>query len=86
MNESAPTAEQNEAAPSLVVTEGISGIWFYHLSRSDAVTRSICGAQTMRTSIPLERWGRTPDRYHIPEKWCRRCDGARLAREHGAPA
>lgn len=67
----------------LVVTEGISGVWLYHLSHEGTETGALCGAQTMRTSIPIERWGRTPKGYHIPEKWCQRCDGARLARVHG---
>jgi hypothetical protein len=68
---------------NLIVTEGISGMWFYHLSRDNEFTRSLCGVQTMRTSIPLERWGRTPKGYHIHEKWCPRCHGARIAREQG---
>lgn len=38
----------------LKITEGIAGIWHYHLSLLNHTTRSLCGAQTMRTSIPLQ--------------------------------
>jgi hypothetical protein len=59
------------------VTEGVEGYWHYHLSPAGAFTRSLCGRSTMRTSIRLDAWGKTPPDYHIPQKWCAEC--ARLA-------
>ena len=65
----------------LKVTEGISGVWHYHLSEAHRESRAICGAQTMGTSIPLEGW-RVPFGEHFPKKptWCEKCDIAAAGR------
>ena len=55
-----------------VVTECIWGTWHYHISKIDNFT-SLCGVRVMRTSIPMSRWGLTPENYHIPESWCKKC-------------
>jgi hypothetical protein len=67
---------------TLKVTEGISGMWHYHLSEAKRETRAICGAQTMTTSIPLEEW-RVPFGEHFPKRptWCEKCDAAAAGRK-----
>jgi hypothetical protein len=37
----------------LHVTEGIAGVWFYHLSREGTKATALCGAKTMSTQIPM---------------------------------
>lgn len=62
---------------ALVIREGVSGVYFYHLARGD---QPLCGATragpTMATSLPLNSWGQ---RTHLGEKYCRECDRARSA-------
>jgi len=65
----------------LVVTEGISGFWHYHLSVEGSPSRGLCGAWTMPTSLPLSGWNRRIPHYHIPESFCSKCEAARLARK-----
>ncbi len=67
-------AERNE----LVVTEGSTGYWHYHLSRRVNVMRGLCGAPTLPTAIPLSAWG-APAEEGLPKppKYCDAC--ARLA-------
>jgi hypothetical protein len=54
----------------LHVTEGIGGVWHYHLSEAGTNATSLCGAKTMNTSIPLASWGA---RGHLKEGWCVKC-------------
>lgn len=54
----------------LHVTEGIGGVWFYHLSLASTNATALCGARTMNTSIPLASWG---VRGHLNEGWCAKC-------------
>jgi hypothetical protein len=56
-----------------IVTEGIHGYWFYHISEKDNSIKSLCGKDTMPTSIPLENYGIKGDG-HIPEKFCKECE------------
>lgn len=65
------TAQPKEG--DLVVVEGVEGTWHYHLAREGSNHRALCGRRTMRTSVPLDAWDRTPPGYHIPERWCQRC-------------
>lgn len=58
-------------APVFAITEGVAGHFQYHVSKSDKTTRSLCGAQTMHTSIPLNLWG---VKDHLPSKWCKICE------------
>jgi hypothetical protein len=37
----------------LHITEGVGGVYFYHLSEIGTNARSLCGAQTMNTQIPV---------------------------------
>lgn len=57
-----------------VITEGISGLWHYHLSAPGKTTRGLCGAQTMHTSIKRSDWA-VPFGEHFPKKptWCEKC-------------
>jgi hypothetical protein len=68
----------------LHVTEGIGGVWFYHLSLAATNSTALCGAKTMHTSIPLASWG---VRGHLNEGWCSKCaiqgdDALRAAGAH----
>lgn len=60
---------------AIVVSEGVSGVWHYHLSRDDRKTRGLCGAHTMPTAIPLDAW-RMPFGEHFPKRptWCENCE------------
>lgn len=60
-----------DTAGALIVTEGIAGVWSYHLSLADKFTVSLCGRQTMKTGLPLSAWGIKSK--HIPESYCRVC-------------
>ena len=55
---------------SVHVTEGIGGVWFYHLSVEGTNAKALCGAKTMYTSISLASWG---VRGHLNEGWCTKC-------------
>lgn len=54
----------------LHITEGVAGVYSYHLSEVETNSRSLCGAQTMSTQIPIASWG---VRGHLNEKWCVKC-------------
>lgn len=62
------------------IVESITGTWFYHLALDDSPYKALCGAQTMITLIPLSYWNKTPNGYHIHEKWCKKCEEL-----HGLP-
>lgn len=57
-----------------IVTEGIQGLWHYHLSDPKTFTRGLCGAQTMKTAIEATDFGK-PFGEHFPKKptWCAKC-------------
>jgi hypothetical protein len=59
---------------NLVVTEGISGLWHYHLSDRMNFTRGLCGAMTMKTAIEPADFGK-PFGDHLPKRptWCATC-------------
>lgn len=61
----------------LKVTEGVSGMYHYHLSEAHRTSRALCGAMTMGTSIPLEGW-KVPFGEHFSKRptWCEKCDVA----------
>jgi hypothetical protein len=55
------------------IAEGIAGVWFYHLApRESTGTKALCGAQTMKTSIPVSAWGHRSE--HIRERYCKECE------------
>jgi hypothetical protein len=45
------------ASKGLHITEGVAGVYLYHLSEVGTNARSLCGAQTMNTQIPVASWG-----------------------------
>ena len=53
-----------------MVTEGVSGYYYYHISEYLNFTRSLCGKFVMQTQVHLSTWGTTS---HIREKWCSEC-------------
>lgn len=69
---------------ALKITEGVSGLWHYHLSLPTNPSRGICGALVMRTSIPRDDWG-LPFGEHFPKRptWCAKC--AERAQEKAIP-
>jgi hypothetical protein len=58
----------------LIVTEGISGMWHYHLSDPKTFTRGLCGAQTMKTAIEAADFCKSFGD-HFPKRptWCAKC-------------
>jgi hypothetical protein len=65
-----------------VVTEGISGVYHYHLSPAaqGGYVRGLCGAQTMSTAISVSSWGQSGGE-HLAKRYtyCKECQ--RLATE-----
>ncbi len=58
-----------------IITEGIEGYWHYHWSKPEFFTISLCGKQTMQTSLPASLWG---TRGHLNERYCKLCDEIRV--------
>lgn len=67
-------AERNE----LVISEGSTGFWHYHLSRRGNPIRGLCGAATLPTAMPVSAWG-SPGEAGLPKRpnYCEKC--ARIA-------
>lgn len=57
--------------PAFLITEGVNSTFHYHIAKFGHSTRSLCGAQTFHTSIPLNAWG---VKDHLPSKWCSICE------------
>jgi len=53
-----------------IMSEGIGGMFYYHISRVGEEHRGLCGKQTMPTHIPLSIWGY---RGHLNERYCQEC-------------
>lgn len=62
----------------LSVVEGISGTWFYHLSKDGKTGHpALCGnKQVMSTSFPVRHWGFVG---HLKERYCPDCEKVALA-------
>lgn len=60
------------AAQDVVICEGVSGTWFFHLARAGAQTRSLCGKPVMSASVPM--WGCQPGNDRITYRWCKVCE------------
>lgn len=60
---------------SNVISEGVSGVWHYHLSDESTGHRGLCGAHTMPTKIRLQDW-RVQFGEHFPKRptWCDECE------------
>ena len=57
----------------MMIKEGVEGTWYYHLADDDSYS-AYCGRLVMHTSISLISWDTTPKDYHIPERWCKKCE------------
>jgi hypothetical protein len=57
------------------ITEGVAGLWHYHLSKDDSKSRALCGSQVMDTAMPLGDW-KVPFGEHFPKRptFCEECD------------
>lgn len=57
------------------VTEGVAGMWHYHLSHDGSKIRALCGAPVMATGSQLEDWGLVFGE-HFPKRptYCKECD------------
>lgn len=55
----------------LVVVEGVSGVWHYHIAEVGHETTAICGAKTMPCAAPLSSWGFKPE--HMRTSYCAEC-------------
>ena len=53
-----------------IVTEGVQGTWYYHISKKNEFTKSLCGAHAMITSLPLSSWG---IKSRLGERFCDQC-------------
>lgn len=71
-----------KSVDGLHVTEGVSGVWYYHLSQAGTNATALCGAKTMSTGVPMSAWGA---RGHLSEKWCVTCasQASRALRQAG---
>lgn len=66
----------------LGVTEGVSGLWHYHLSRIGEYL-GLCGAKVMNSNLRLSDWKLAKNPAHMPKPatYCAKCDAARAAVE-----
>lgn len=72
------TEVQKPKGRKVTVTEGVSGLWHYHLSREDEPSRGLCGASVMGSRVKMSEW-KVPFGAHFPKKptWCKVCEGLR---------
>ncbi len=66
----------------LVIVEGISGTFYYHLSLAGYEGKSLCGVRTMATQLPLDAWGKVT---HLAERYCSRCEVEQVRRQAAKP-
>lgn len=62
----------------LRITEGVSGLWHYHLSLPDQY-QGLCGARVMNSNLLLSDWNLAKNPAHFPKgaTYCAKCDAAR---------
>lgn len=62
----------------LKITEGVAGMWHYHLSCADTPFVALCGARVMGTAMPIDHW-RKKFGEHFPKRptWCAECEKLR---------
>jgi hypothetical protein len=65
----------------VVIAEGVSGTFYYHLAAAENTAQALCGAQTMPTLLDLDAWGKTG---HLNERWCKRCEVEQVQRQPAA--
>ena len=54
-----------------VVTEGVEGTWYYHISHRGTPVKALCGVRTMATSLPITSFGLI--KTHLKERYCGKC-------------
>lgn len=64
----------------MIISEGVEGYFFYHISPNDTPVKSLCGKLVMPTSIPLTTWG---TKGHLNERYCNECE--KLSHFHEQP-
>jgi hypothetical protein len=62
----------HQAALRLVVTEGISSLYDYHLSHPQTFAQSLCGVHTATTGIQTKQWRKPFGK--ITPRWCVTCE------------
>jgi len=60
------------------ITEGIAGVYCYHLSKQGEKAHALCGARIMPTMLQNSTWGHVG---HLNESYCSKC----VEMEKGAP-
>lgn len=55
----------------VVICEGISGTWLFHIAAPNSAARSLCGERVMPSSVPV--WGCQPGNDQIAYRWCQTC-------------
>lgn len=66
----AATRAPTPRGSSLVVDEGVAGMWFYHLRVNDH-TGALCGARVLGKRLPMRLWGFVG---HLEERYCAKCE------------
>lgn len=69
---------EHHPGDDLVIVEGVSSTFYYHLGLARDTTRSLCGVRTMPTMLPLAVWRMTS---HLNERWCSRCEVDQVRRQ-----
>lgn len=57
----------------LRMVEGVSGVWFYHLTNMESSATALCGARTMACGARLSSWGFKGHHGHIKYGYCDKC-------------
>lgn len=61
---------------TFAITEGVSGLWHYHLSKPDTKHLSLCMRPTMPTRMKAPADWKKPFGEHFPKRptWCEICE------------
>lgn len=62
----------------MIISEGVEGYYFYHISPDDSPTKSLCGKTVMPTQIPVSTWG---FKGHLNERYCAECEKLAMFKE-----
>lgn len=64
------TSERNILGEKFQITEGVEGLWRYHISTKGKHSKSLCGQPTMITNMTFDGWGIKTD---VNERYCDEC-------------
>ncbi len=62
----------------MIISEGVMGYFYYHISPNNTLTKSLCGKTVMPTQIPVNTWGIVG---HLNERYCKECEKLALFNE-----